>query len=259
MIDRAMALVLSGVVLLGVACVAFIGVCPPAATCARPIWLDANARMSAVVLIVLVAWLVRAALLVHVTERGVRHLATTVAPSHLRAAQVRVGARRLVCVEGDSEAAFCSGTWRPTIFIGEKLAGRLSAEELDAVLLHELDHATRYEPVRRAMRHAAADIFFFAPIVRWWARHRTVQVELAADRAAVDRVGARAVAAALWTLGGSAPSGVAAFMGSAGLRVAQLLGDSIAQPGPPRRLVAASVVGTYLALQVVACAATPFL
>lgn len=265
MTSRAIVLLLSGVVLLGTACVAFLGVCPPAATCVRSmfqvaVWLTADGHVSgAVVASVLIVWLVRTVMLLRATEQGVRHLATTAIPSRLRAGQDRVGARRLVCLEGDRQSAFCSGTWRPTIFIGQSLADRLSAEELDAVLLHELDHANRYEPIRRAARHAAADIFFFAPIVRWWMHRRTVQVELAADRAALERVGARAVAAALWTLGGSAQSGVAAFVGSAGPRVAQLLGDSTAQPGPPRRLVAASVVGTYLALQVLACAAAPFL
>lgn len=265
MINRGVVFTVSGVALLGAACFAFVRVCPPAATCLRStlqvgVWLSMDGRVSgALVGIVLTAWVVRTVVLLRATEQAVRRLATSEVPSRVRAGQDRVGARRLVCLEDDGESAFCAGTWRPTIFIGESLADRLSPEELDAVLLHELDHASRYEPVRRAARQAAADVLFFAPIVRWWAHRRAVQVELTADRAALERVGPRAVAAALWTLGGSVPSGVAAFVGSAGLRVAQLLGDSTAQPGPPPRLVAASLVRTYVALQVLACAAAPFL
>lgn len=265
MTSRRIALAVSGVALLGAACFAFLRVCPPAAACLRSmlqvgVWLAVDGRLSGVLaMIVLTAWVVRTVMLLHAAEHGVRCLATTPVPSRLRAAQDRTGVRRLVCLERDRESAFCGGTWRPAIFIGEGLADRLSAEELDAVLLHELDHARSHEPVRRAARQAAADVFFFAPVVRWWAHRRAVQVELSADRAALERVGPRAVAAALWTLGGSAPSGVAAFVGAAGLRVAQLLGDSTVQPGPPLRLVVASVIGTYLALQVLACAAAPFL
>ena len=265
MTKRGAVFTVSGIAVLGAACLAFVRVCPPAATCLRSmvqvgVWLSMDGRVSwALIGLVLTAWMVRTVFLLRGTEQAVRRLATCEVPSRMRAGQVRIGAARLVCLKADRESAFCSGTWRPTIFIGETLADRLSPDELDAVLLHELDHASGYEPMRRAARQAAADILFFAPIVRWWAQRRTVQVELHADRAALERVGPRAVAAALWTLGGSVPSGVAAFVGSAGPRVAQLLGDSIAQPGPPPRLVAASLVGTYVALQVLACAAATFL
>lgn len=265
MSSRTTALVLAGLALLAAVCFAFVSVCGPAGTCVPPtlpmsVWLAIDGPVLEIVgAITLIAWLVRTAMLLYAAGGAVRVLASTVLPSRLLAAQARVAATRLVCLVGDRESAFCSGTWCPTIFVGEGLADRLSAEELDAVLLHELDHASTYEPVRRAARQAAADVFFFAPVVRWWAQRRMVQVELAADRRAVERVGPHAVAAALWTLDASVPSGVAAFMGAAGPRVAQLLGDPTAQPGPPTRVIAASLVGTYLALQILACAAAPLL
>lgn len=264
MSTRATVLVLATLALLAAVCFAFVGVCGPAGTCVpstlpMSVWLANNGPVFEVIgAITLIAWLVRTAMLLNAARGAVRVLATTVQPSRLLAAQTRIGAARLVCLAGDSDSAFCSGALRPTIFVGEGLADRLGAEELDAVLLHELDHARRHEPFRRAVRQAAADLFFFAPIVRWWAHRRSVLVELAADRAALERVGPRALAAALWTLDGSIPSGIAAFVGSAGLRVAQLLGDSTAHPGPSRRLVASSVAGTYLALQIVLCAAPIF-
>ena len=265
MSSRATALVLAGLALFAAACFAFVGLCGPAGTCIPPtlpmsVWLAIDGPVLEIVAaIALIAWLARTAMLLHATQRALRRLATTALPSSMLAAQVRLGATRLVSLEGDRESAFCSGTWRPAIFVGEGLPDRLSAEELDAVLLHELEHANTYEPVRRAARQAAADVFFFAPIVRWWAQRRMVQVELAADRRAVERVGPRAVAAALWTLDASALSGVAAFMGAAGPRVAQLLGDPTAQPGPPPRVITSSLVGTYLALQILACAVAPLL
>ena len=261
---RATVLVLATLAVLAAVCFAFVGVCGPAGTCVpstlpMSVWLAIDGPVLEIIgAITLSAWLVRTAMLLHAARRSVRILATAVPPSRLLAAQTRIGAPRLVCLADDSDSAFCSGALRPTIFVGEGLADRLGAEELDAVLLHELDHARRHEPLRRAGRIAAADICFFAPIVGWWAHRRSVLVELAADRAALERVGPRALAAALWTLDGSIASGVAAFVGSAGLRVAQLLGDSTAHPGPSRRLVASSVAGTYLALQIVLCAAPIF-
>ena len=265
MSSRATVLVLAGLALLAAVCFVFVDVCGPAGTCVpstlpMSAWLAVDGPLLEMIgAIALIAWLVRTAMLLHAVRGAMRVLATSVPPSRLLAAQARLGATRLVCLAGDRESAFCSGTWRPTIFVGEGLADRLSAEELDAVLLHELDHANRYEPVRRAARQAAADVFFFAPAVRWWAHRRMVQVELVADRRALERVGPRAVAAALWTLDASVPSVLAAFVGAAGPRVAQLLGDPPAQPGPPPRVIATSLAGTYLALQILACAAATLL
>lgn len=265
MSSRAIVLVLAGAGLLAAACFSYVGLCAPATACVPShlqvgVWLALDGPVSVTLVgIALIAWWARTAMLLLATERAVRRLAAAAPPSRLFASQIRVGALRLVCVKGDRDSAFCSGTWRPTIFVGEGIVDQLGDDELDAVLLHELDHANRYEPLRRAARQAAAEVFFFAPILRWWAERRSVQVELAADRAAIQQVGQRAVARALWTLGGGVPSGVAAFAGAARLRVAQLLGDSSIQPGPPRRVVAATVVGTYLALQVLACATAPLL
>ena len=265
MSSRTVVVALAGLALLAAVCFAVVGVCGPAGTCVpstlpMSVWLAIDGPVLEIIgAMTLIAWLVRTAMLLRSTRGALRGLATTMPPSRILAAGVRIGATRLVCLEGDHESAFCSGTWHPTIFVGEGLADRLSAEELDAVLLHELDHVNRYEPVRRAARQAAAEVFFFAPIVRWWAHRRAVAVELTADRAALERVGPRAVAAALLTLNGSVPSGVAAFVGAAGPRVAQLLGDPTTQPGPPPRVIAASLVGTYLALQIMACAAAALL
>ncbi len=264
MTARKFGLAVIGVVGASLACFFFVGACPPAVACVRPtVELGASIAVNgwmlgALVGIASVVWGFRTASLLRATEQGVRRLATKESPNRLRWAQDRTGARRLVCLEGDSNSAFCAGL-RPSIFIGEGVADRLSEKELDAVLLHEMDHAIRGEPLRRAGRQAAADVFFFAPLVGWWAGRRMEQVELMADRAALRKVGSRAVAAALWTLGTSAPTGTAAFSGLAEQRVAQLLGDPTPLPRPPLRLIATSAAGLYLALQLVACIAAPFL
>jgi len=106
----------------------------------------------------------------------------------------------------------------------------------------------------RAAHEAASEVFFYIPLVRWWSRRRLEDSELRADRVALERLGPKPVAAALWALGRStAIQGVAGFGGVAELRVAQVLGDALPTRAPGLPLVAISGMGTYLALQVASC------
>jgi hypothetical protein len=92
------------------------------------------------------------------------------------------------------------------------------------------------------------------PLVRWWSRRRLEDSELRADRVALERLGPKPVAAALWALGRStAIRGAAAFGGAAELRVAQVLGDPLPRRTPGLVLVAISGMGAYLAFQVASC------
>ncbi len=166
----------------------------------------------------------------------------------------RTGVRGVGCVAADAPIAFCAGTLKPRILISEGLVAQLGPDELDAVLLHEHEHVRTYEPLLRAARETASDVFFYVPLVRWWSRRRLEDSELRADRVALERLGPRPVAGALWALGGSvAMQGVAGFGGIAELRVAQVLGDALPTRAPGLPLVAISGLGIYLALQVASC------
>src|SRR5579859_7738041 len=219
---RRLAAAVAVAALLSLGCISFVSACPPALSCLRIVfamggWIFVHPLLSGVFAFVAIgSWAVRTGMILLAAEQGLRGLTTAPVREAMRAGQTRTGARRVVCLAGDSESAFCTGTWRPTIFIGDGVAGRLNSAELDAVLLHELDHAKRFEPVRRAARQAAADLFFFAPLVAWWAQRRLVQVELGADRAALRQVGPRALASAILTLGESVETRFAAFGGATG-------------------------------------------
>jgi beta-lactamase regulating signal transducer with metallopeptidase domain len=65
------------------------------------------------------------------------------------------------------------------------------------VLVHEAEHARRRDPLRRLAGRAAADVLFWLPLVSWWTSGRLEDAELAADRAAIDRVGRTPLARAL--------------------------------------------------------------
>jgi len=175
-------------------------------------------------------------------------------PAVLVAAMSRTGVRKVGCLAADAPIAFCAGAFRPFILVSEGLVNHLRPSELEAVLLHEQEHVRTFEPLIRAAHETASEVFFYVPLVRWWSRRRLEDSELRADRVALERLGPRPVAAALWALGGTVSmQGVAGFGGVAELRVAQVLGDALPTRAPGLPLLAISGMGTYLALQVASC------
>jgi beta-lactamase regulating signal transducer with metallopeptidase domain len=85
------------------------------------------------------------------------------------------------------------------------------------VLVHEAEHARRRDPLRRLAGRAAADVLVWLPLVGWWTSRRLEEAELAADRAAIDRVGRTPLAQALRaTATAAAPAVVGARFDGAG-------------------------------------------
>lgn len=237
--------------------------CPPAVSCIRAVAHLADPS-SAVLGITLLGSVVvgGSALLTGWTLywgwRDVERLSRVPPPRDLVVAARRAGVRRLVCLEAPG-AAFCAGGMRPTVFISRSLVERLAPAVLEAVLLHEQDHASRYEPLRRTASWAAAQALFFLPVVGWWARRGMETAELRADQTARIRLGPGPVAQALLLLSAeTAVAGEAAFTGSAALRTAQLLGDPIPRQPLPRMTVVLSVAGILLTVALTACLTGPF-
>ena len=240
--------------------VSAIATCPDPAMCARR-YLEPKGWADTLIGVVMplagglaVLWAARLAFLL---GRGMHRLSrlprSEMPPTRLLASIARTGVRRVRCVAVRAPIAFCAGVLTPEIVVSEGLADRLGDDELDAVLLHEQHHLCEREPAMRAAAEAAAEVLFFVPIARWLARRRTEEAELRADRAAVQELGPRPVAAALCTLGSTRTAEAAAFAGVAELRVAQLLGDPIPVRRPGLRLVAASLFAVPFAVLAVTC------
>lgn len=187
--------------------------------------------------------------------RRLRRLEPAAWPVGLQQAVARTGVGRVVCVASSDATAVCAGVLRPTIYVSPALVERLGPDELDAVLHHEADHARRREPLRRVIRQALAEAFFYLPLLRWRSRRRMEDAELAADRFAVARVGRGALARALLALGSSAPVAAAAFDGAAALRVAQLLDQPLSRRRPPAWTWALSGAGLGAAVALALCPA----
>jgi beta-lactamase regulating signal transducer with metallopeptidase domain len=105
----------------------------------------------------------------------------------------RIGLRRNVRLRfSDSKVEpALSGFWRPAVIIPEGLPTRLSASELESVVLHELAHAKRWDNWTGAFAHALACIFWFHPLLWWIERRLHWERELACDEMVI-RCGAAA-------------------------------------------------------------------
>jgi Zn-dependent protease with chaperone function len=201
------------------------------------------------------SWIVRVGWLAAAATRAVAGLPRVAAPAALVAAAGRSGVGEVMCVADPTASAFCAGLLRPRVVVTSGMVAALAAEELDAVLVHEAEHARRRDPARRLAGRAAADVLVWLPLVGWWTSRRLEDAELAADRAAIDRVGRTALARALRAT--AAPAAAAAvgtrFDGAGAARVTQLLGEELPPRRPPLAACLLSLLGLTLAVSLAMC------
>ena len=194
----------------------------------------------------MIALAVRAAGLAREGARAVAVLPRAELPADVHRMARAAGIRRLSGLDGADCTAFCAGLLRPTVHLTTGAVHRLTLRELEAVLVHESTHAHRRDPLRRLIIRAAADVWPFLPVLGWWARHRMERAELIADRAALARTGAEAVAGALWAAAGGrpdAPPHGSTFDAAVQARLDQLFGEEPPCPRPAVFTVAASIAG----------------
>jgi len=104
---------------------------------------------------------------------------------------------RIDVVTTDELIALTHGLLRPRVVLSRGTLERLTPPELQAVLAHEAYHLRRRDPLRLLGAEVASFGFVIFPLVRELARHFVVAAELAADRAAVEATGRKALAAGL--------------------------------------------------------------
>jgi Zn-dependent protease with chaperone function len=200
------------------------------------------------------AWIVRAGWLAVGAARAVAALARRPSPEPLVAAARRSGVGEVICLDSPASSAFCAGLLWPRVVVTAGMVASLAEEELDAVLVHEAEHARRRDPLRRLAGRAAADVLFWLPLVGWWSRRRLEDAELAADRAAIHRVGRTPLARALRaTATPATPALGARFDGAGPARVTQLLGDQPPPRRPPLAACLLSLLGLIVAVSLAMC------
>ncbi|MBI4906504.1 MAG: TIGR03435 family protein [Acidobacteria bacterium] len=84
------------------------------------------------------------------------------------------------------------GIWRQALVLPEGLASKLTPEQLEAVLAHEVTHARHRDNLTAALHMGATAVFWYHPLI-WWIGARLVEErERACDEAVVAEGKARA-------------------------------------------------------------------
>lgn len=158
-------------------------------------WLMVAMAAAAIGAAAITLWRTRA----YVRKAGGRMAKST--PPRLAAAAARLGmSHQIDAIDAEAPVCFCHGLLRPRVAISTGMLELLEEEALLAVLAHERHHARRRDPLMLALANVLAALAFPLPLARALHRaHRTAR-ELEADRAAIEAVGRRSLAAALLAL-----------------------------------------------------------
>jgi len=134
-------------------------------------------------------------------------------------------------VPGSDLGAFSIGIRRPNIYVGEAALARLDREEQAAVLLHEEHHRRTIAPVRAAAVDSWVAIVGWLPVVGGQVQARLIDLEVDADRFAIDHgVEPATIASALLKM--PASPALAGFATGAAARVSQLTSGAADGPSP---------------------------
>ncbi len=136
------------------------------------------------------------------------------------------------------------GWLRPVVLAPVGALAGLPAEQVEALLLHELAHIRRYDALINLLQSAVEALLFYHPAVWWVSGHMRAERELCCDDAAVSASGDAVVyARALASLGLIRPAmAMAANGGSLAERIGRLLGQPRSAPRPSSTALAAAAV-----------------
>lgn len=140
------------------------------------------------------------------------------------------------------------GHFKPLVLLPAAILTRLSPDQLEAVILHELMHIRRNDYLVNLLQTACETVFFFNPAVWWISRSIRVEREHCCDELAAARHGSRLdYAKALLRLeelrfGGENLMAMAAGGGSLRVRVMRLLRPESAGPRAPGWSAVASIL-----------------
>jgi uncharacterized protein (TIGR03435 family) len=172
--------------------------------------------------------------------------------------KARIGVARPVRLLLSSlvQAPVVVGWLRPVVLTPIGALTGLPAEQMEALLLHELAHIRRYDYLVNMLQSAVEALLFYHPAVWWVSGHMRAERELCCDDAAVSVTGdVVAYARALAQIGSLHPPVVmAANGGSLAHRIGRLLGQPRSAPRTlsGTGIVAAAVLPILAALAVFA-------
>jgi beta-lactamase regulating signal transducer with metallopeptidase domain len=77
--------------------------------------------------------------------------------------------------------------FRPVVLLPSALLGRLSPQQLSAVLAHEREHIQRHDNLTAQLHRLVQTLFWFHPVVWWIGRQMVEERENACDEAVLER------------------------------------------------------------------------
>ena len=139
-----------------------------------------------------------------------------------------------ICVSDQVRIPTAVGLFQPLVVIPSWALEELSADELNSVLIHELEHLRRWDDWTNLAQKILAALFFFHPAVWWMDRKLALEREMACDEAVLaqtrDRQGyaaclVRVAEKSLLRRGIALAQAVVGRVSQTALRVTQILGD----------------------------------
>ncbi len=174
----------------------------------------------------------------------------------------KVGVHRCVvlAVSRHAHVPLLAGIWRPTVLLPHHAAARLSQQQLEYILAHELTHARRWDNLVLLAQRVAETLLFFHPSVWLCGRALRREAEAACDDAVVRRLAGPAEYADSLTRTAEIYAGLsrrllvntfASAESSLAVRVRQIL------RGPVRRMSGARLAASFATLAAMACLGLP--
>ena len=140
--------------------------------------------------VIALAGLVRVAIGLHGLQRlRARHRTAEVIDPELLRAMREFGVSRKVTLAISEEVRVPTaiGFWKPMVILPAWAVKELSAEELKAILIHELAHLKRWDDCTNLAQKVIRALFFFNPAVLWLESRLSLEREMACDDAVLAR------------------------------------------------------------------------
>ena len=104
---------------------------------------------------------------------------------------------RVRLVDADEEFSFTYGLTHPRVAVSRGLLEAVTAQQLEAVLVHERYHVRNLDPLKVVLSRVLSSAYFFLPALAGLRQRYSAASELAADRKAIRACGRSSLAGAL--------------------------------------------------------------
>ena len=96
---------------------------------------------------------------------------------------------RFLVIPDTSFTAETIGFFFPFIIFSQGIINKLSAKQLEAVILHEYHHYSYFHPILKFLSNVISAVFFFFPIIKELMLYFQLTLEISADRYAIEKMG----------------------------------------------------------------------